>query len=229
MPLPLLAIGAGLGLVGGIGKMIGRGKANREMNKLLAQDPTYKENPLAKQRLGLAQQLLNARMPGAASAERNIYSNQANQLSNLQRNATDSSQLLALGSGAFGQANQAFNNLGEAEAQNYQQNVQNLNQAQQGVINEGDKVYQDQVRRWGDMAQIRGAQNANRQANWGDVGNLGFGLANFGMSGGMNGLFGGNGGGSNIADPFQISGMSGGTGARYNFPNNYFSTGRPNF
>ena len=52
-------IGLGIGLIGGIGKMFGRGKANREMDKLLAKNPVYNENPLARQRLGLAQTLLN--------------------------------------------------------------------------------------------------------------------------------------------------------------------------
>jgi hypothetical protein len=228
MALPLAAIGLGVGLIGGIGKMFGRGKANRQMEALIAQNPTYKENPLARQRLGLAQQLMNARMPGAAQAERNIYSNQANQVSNIQRGATDSSQLLAMGANAFGQSNEAFIDLGQAEAQNRQQQYQNLAGAQQGVINEGDKAFEDQVRKFNDLASIRGAQNANRQNTWGDISNMGFGLANFGMSGGMGGLFGG-GGGQGIADPFQISNMSGGTGARYNIPSPNMYTGRPNF
>lgn len=229
MPLPLLAAGLGIGLIGGIGKMFGRGKANKQMEALIAQNPMYKENPLARQRLGLAQQLMNARMPGASQAERNIYSNQANQVSNIQRGATDSSQLLAMGANAFGQSNQAFNELGQAEAGNKQQQYQNVASAQQGVINEGDKVFNDQIRRFEDLSRIRGAQNANRQANWGDVSNMGFGLANFGMAGGFGNMFGGGGGGSEIADPFQISSMSGGTGARYNIPSPNMYTGRPNF
>jgi len=181
--------GAAVGLAGGVGKMIGRGKANKQMEALIAQNPVYKENPMARQRLGLAQSLLNARMPGAAAAERNIYGTQANRLSQLQRGATDSSQLLAMGAQAQGQTNQAFGDLGIAEAQDYQRRYGNLAGAQEGVIREGDKVFQDETRRFQDLAQIRGAQNANRQANWGDVSGMGFGLMDFGMTG-LSGGFG---------------------------------------
>ena len=190
MPLPL--IGLGLGLIGGIGKLFGRGRANRELDKVLAQDPTYKENPLARQQLGLAQTLFNARMPGASSIERNIYSTQANQLANINRLATDSSQALALAAGTQGQTNNAFNNLGIQEAQDYQRRYGNLEGAEEGVIREGDKVYSDQVRRFGDLSQIRGAQNANRQNNWGDIANLGFGLMDFGLGGGLDSILGKN-------------------------------------
>src|SRR5205085_1584394 len=83
-------------------------------------------NPIAGQRLGLAQTLLNARMPGAAAAERNIYGSQANTMAQVNRNATDSSQVLALAGAAQGQTNQAFSNLETQEAQDYQRRYSNL-------------------------------------------------------------------------------------------------------
>lgn len=183
------AIGLGIGLIGGIGKMFGRGRANRQLKKLMAMNPAYKENPLARQRLGLAQTLLNARMPGAATAERGIHANQANQVANINRGATDAAQALALSTQAAGQTSDAFTDLGVQEAQDYQRRYQNLEGAQQGVINEQDKVFQDQVRRFQDTAQIQGQMNANRQANWGDLSNLGFSLADMGMSGGFQNMF----------------------------------------
>ncbi len=193
MPVTATIIGGGIGLIGGIGKLFGAGKANSGLNDLLKQDPTYAANPLASQRLGLAQTLLNARQPGAAYNERNIYGNQANQQANIQRNATDGSQALALGAASQATTNQAFGQLNQQEDQGYQQRLSNLNQAQQGEINEGDKVYQDQIRRFGDLAQIRGQQNQNTQNAWGSISNLGFGAMNFGLSGGFNKLFGGGG------------------------------------
>jgi alkylated DNA nucleotide flippase Atl1 len=194
MPIPLAAaIGLGVGLVGGIGKMFGRGKANREMSRLLKSNPTYKANPLVAQRLGLAQSLLNARMPGATAIERNLFASQANTMAGAQRNATDSSQLLALGSASQAQTNQAVNNLGIQEQQDYYNRLGSLEGAQMAQVGEDDKVYQDQVRRWQDTAQIKGMQNANRQAGWGDLSNLGFGLMQFGMAGGVDNLFSGNG------------------------------------
>jgi len=81
MPVTTSAIGLGVGLVGGLGKMFGGG--NKKLEQLLQQDPAYKANPLAAQRLGLAQTLLNARMPGSAAYTANIYGNQANQEANI--------------------------------------------------------------------------------------------------------------------------------------------------
>ncbi len=185
----------GTGIIGSIGKIFARGKANRELRKLQGQDPAYAANPIAQQRLSLAQNLLNARMPGAQQAERNIYQAQGNQFANIGRNATDSSQALALGASTLGQSQDEFNKLGMNEAQDYQRRYSNVVGAQEGQINEGDKVFQDQTRRYGDLVQNKGAQAANNAANWGDISSLGFGLADFGASGGFGNfknLFGGN-------------------------------------
>ncbi len=172
-------IGLGIGLIGGIGKMFGRGKANREMDKLLAKNPVYNENPLARQRLGLAQTLLNARMPGAVAVERNLFTNQATQLNRLDRGATDASQALAAAAGIGAQTDTSLNQLGINEAQDYQRRLANLSDAQQGVITEGDKVFQDKTRRYNDEFAVRGAQQQNRQNTWGDISNFGFSFADF--------------------------------------------------
>lgn len=181
--MPIAAIGLGVGLIGSIGQMVAAGKANKQLEALSKTDPTKSPSPVAAQRLGLAQTLLNARMPGAAYAERNIYGNQANQESNIERNATSGSQALALGASMQGATNQAFGQLEQQEAADYQRRYSNLSDAQQGVINEGDKVYQDQVRRFGDLAQIRGAQAANTANSWKSVSNLGESVLKFGLAG----------------------------------------------
>ena len=191
--------GIGLGLIGGIGKMFGRAKANRELKALAKQDPTYSSDPrimqMANQRLGLANTLLQARAPGAMQAERNIYSTQAGQLAGLNRSATDASQALAVAAGIGGQTQDAFTNLGQQEAQDYYRRLENQGQAQQGVMNEAQRVegnmFNDQLRKYQNKMDIQGAMQQNRQNTWGDISNLGFGLADFGMSGGFNGMFGG--------------------------------------
>lgn len=195
---PMSIAGLGLGVIGGIGGMFGNAKSNRQLDALIKQNPQYKANPIAAQRMGLAQTLLNARMPGAAAAERNVYQNQANTMANVNRNATDSSQALAMAAAGQGQSNQAFGNLASAEAQDYQRRYGNLSQAQEGQIQEGDKAYQDQVRRFQDLAQIRGAQAHNRQSSWQSLSNLGFGMMGLGMSGGGN-MFGSGGRNANNA------------------------------
>src|SRR6185312_15991744 len=185
---PFSLAGAGLGIVSGIAGLFGGG--NKKLEELLKQDPTYTANPQAASRLGLAQSLLNARSPGSAYAEANIYGNQANTMGNIERNATDASQALALGAASQGQTNKSFLDLGNQEAQDYQRRYGNLVGAQEGVIQEGDKVYQDKVRRFNDMAQIRGQQNANTQNAWNGLSNLGFGVMNYGLAGGFKGMFG---------------------------------------
>ena len=192
--LPLIA-GLAVGAIGAIGKAAGRSKANKELRRLEKENPIYSADPrimqMANQRLGLANSLLNARMPGAASIERNIYTNQANQLGALNRTATDASQALAVASGIGGQTNQSFTDLGIAEAQDYYKRLGIQQQAQQGVMDEATRVesnmFGDQVRRFGDKMAIRGAIQQNRQNTWGDVSNFGFAVANMAASGAFGG------------------------------------------
>jgi hypothetical protein len=174
---PLALAGLGIGAIGAIGGMISNAGSGSKLDALIKQDPTYRQSPYAAQRLGLAQTLLNARMPGAAAMERNVYGNQANQLGNVNRNATDSSQALALGSAAQGQTNQAFQNLSTQEQQDYYNRYQNFTGAQQGMIAEGDKVYQDQMRRYQDLAAVTGAKIQNKQTAWNSLANFGIGAA----------------------------------------------------
>lgn len=187
---PLAIGGAALGLVGGIAGLFGSRRANKRLEGLIGQNPTYQSNPIAGQRMALAQQLLNARQPGAAAQERNIYGAQANTLSSIDRGATDASQALAMKAATQGQANQAFGQLGIQEGQSYYNDLNNLTGAQQGMIQEGDKVYQDQIRRFQDLAAIRGMQTQNTQSAWQGISNLGMGAMNFGLAGGANALFG---------------------------------------
>jgi len=179
--------GLGLGVVGSIGGLIGSFGANKRLQELISQDPVYQKNPLAASRLALAQNLLNARAPGAAYAQANIYGSQANTMAGVERNATDSSQALAANAAAQANTNAGFEKLSEQEAQDYQRRYGNYVGAEEGEIQEGDKAYQDQVRRFNDLAQIRGAQSANTANAWKSFSNMGYGLANFGLSGGFGG------------------------------------------
>mgnify|MGYP003649080947 CR=1 FL=1 len=167
---PVGLIGTGIGLLGSIGKMFGRGRANRELEAMLAKMPKYKNQA------GLAQTLLNARMPGAAQAERNIYQQEANQIANAQRAATSGNQLLLAGAGATGMANQAFGGINQAELADYQRRYGNLVDAQQ-------QDYQAAMQRYGLESQLRGAQQENRQNTMGDISGLGFGFANLAAQG----------------------------------------------
>ena len=203
---------AAAGLAVGVGGMIGKGfarrKANKQLSQLQGQDPIYQENPLAAQRLGLANTLLNARMPGATQAQRNIQTSGANTIAGAQRNASSGAQALSVGSAVNAQQGQQTNDLAQQEAQDYQRRYGNLVGAQEGMINEQQNVFQDEVRRFGDKTQIQGAQSANRASTWGDISKLGFGIADFGMAGGfdgMKGMFGGSGNNGMYKQPHMMA------------------------
>ena len=46
-------------------------------------------------------------------------------------------------------------------------------------------MYQSQPNNFGDLAQIEGAQNQTTQNSWGSIANLGFGMADLGVNGGL--------------------------------------------
>lgn len=208
------------GLVGGIGGLFSRGKANRELKRLLKKDPQYQISDMAKQRLGLAQTLLNARAPGALAAERNIYGTQANTMAGVERNATSGAQALSLNMSAQGQTNQAFQNLAQNEATDYYSRLQNLTGAQQGMIAEEDKVYQDNVRRFQNQVQIKGAIAQNNASAWSSLTNLGMAGMNLGLSGAFGGQPGAAGSAGYVtpSNP-QASAFTQGTTPMYSPPN----------
>lgn len=191
------------GLIQGLANIKRQKKANQALDKLLAQDPERQDNPYAAKQLGIAQQLFNGRMAGAPQLERNIFTAQANQQGNINRNATDSSQALALGAAAQGQTDQSLQNLQTSEQQNKYSMLQNLNKAYGGMIDEGDKSFGDKVRRFGDLASIRGQQQQNKTNALNGVFNglnsdIDQGLSFLGMGmggGGFGSMFGGGGNG----------------------------------
>jgi hypothetical protein len=179
MPVTLGMVG--LGLAGSVGKMIGRGGANRQMRKLLAEQPKYKYD-------GMARTLLNARMPGAAQAERNIYQSGANTMGRMQQAATSASDVMQAAAGTQAQENQAFQGLAGQEAQDYQRRYGNYQEEQQ-------RKFADELRQYQTRAQLEGAIQENKQNTWGDISNAGFSLASFNAAGGfgkegLKGVFG---------------------------------------
>lgn len=152
------AIGGAVSASGGSGGSSSkRYSAKHTMKTLDAMgnaDPLYTGSPYAQNTLGLAQTLLNSRMAGVQRYTNNIYGSQANTLSGINRNATDSSQALALAAGVQGQTDASFGNLQQMEAQDYNSKVANLNQANQGMTAEGDKIYDSIKNKWQDQVNI---------------------------------------------------------------------------
>jgi hypothetical protein len=165
--------GALMGIGAGIGSWIGANNLKKQLTDLSSQDPTYQVSPYAAQRLGLAQTLFNGRMPGATQQEQNIYGTQGNTMANIQRNAGDSSQALALGGATQGRTNAAFGDLNQQELQDYQRRYGNLSGAQEGMTAEHTKQYEDSVRQWQDKINIAMAKHAVGQQTAQTFANMG--------------------------------------------------------
>lgn len=174
MPAPLLlGAGAALGGIASIGKAIFGGGQRRAARKIKPMWEQYQESPYAKSQLGIAQQLFGGRMPGAASQEQNIASNQASTVSNINRGATDASQALALASMTQGQSNEAYSDLAVKEAQNKQAMLGNLNEAYGTMISEGDKKYQSMLQKYQmDVAQKQALLSGGANNIFGGIGDL---------------------------------------------------------
>jgi len=180
MSFAAIAIGgvavAGAGTIGGIAS---RASANKQIREQL-------KNRQKPQISNLARTLLNARMPGAAQAERNIYQSGANTMGRTQQAATSAADVMQAAAGIQSQTNNAMAALGLQEAGDYQRRYGNL-------VNE--EQY-NQAQRMQDFETAISAQAAiaqNRAKSWGDVTQFGMGTASAAL-GGMGGAGKGGGG-----------------------------------
>jgi hypothetical protein len=105
----------------------------------------------------------------------------------VDRSATDSSQALALKAAGLGQTDNAISSSNLDFTKNKFGLLSNLNNAYATMIGEGDKVYNDKVRRFGDYTSIEGAKVQNRAS-------------------GVNGIF--NGFNSDFNDAMQVLGIA---------------------
>lgn len=170
-------------------------RQNKVLNDLISKNKT---SPFAAQQLSLAKNMFGGRMAGAPQLQNNIFSSQGGAMDFAQRNATDSSQALAIAAGLQGQTNEDLAGLQIREQQNQSAMLQNLNQAYGINIDEGRNQFQNEVALKGAKAQN---ELAKRKALWNTVGQV----ANLGVSALTGGMFGGG--------MFGGSGSSGGGGA----------------
>jgi hypothetical protein len=185
-------IGALVSGAGALGKIFSGAKQNKLANQINPFFQQYQKNPLAQENLAVNKNMFYGRMPGAQKAESNIMQSQSNQLSNLQRGATDSSQLLAVGAGLQGGTNEAFSNLAAAEGQSKAALLPSLGQAYRGAISEADKAYESMLQKYQIDRQDKAAlRNAGQQNIFGGIGDIGAGLMQYGQfkslgTGGLN-------------------------------------------
>jgi hypothetical protein len=182
MPFPFMALGAGISGLGSLGKIFAGAKQNKLANQINPFFQQYQENPLAKENLAVNKNLFYGRMPGAQKAESNIMQAQSNQLANLQRGATDASQLLAVGAGLQGGTNEAFSNLAAAEGQSKAALLPSLGQAYRGAISEADKAYESMLQKYQIDRQDKAALRESGMQNiFGGIGDIGAGLMQYGQ------------------------------------------------
>lgn len=182
MPFPFMALGAGISGLGSLGKIFAGAKQNKLANQINPVFQQYQKNPLAQENLAVNKNMFYGRMPGAQKAESNIMQAQANQLANVQRGATDASQLLAMGAGLQGGTNEAFSNLAAAEGQSKAGLLTNLGQAYRGAISEGDKAYESMLQKYQIDRQDKAALRESGMQNiFGGIGDIGAGAMQYGM------------------------------------------------
>ena len=129
------------------------------------QNTTYNVSPYAQNQLQTVRNAYNGRMAGAANAENNIAANQANSFQGAERNASSGSQALSILAGLQGNTNQANQGLQDAEGRNQNALLGQLGAANQGMTNENDKVYNDQLRNYNNDLQAKNQLQAASMQN----------------------------------------------------------------
>lgn len=156
--------------------------ADRQLQDLLAKNPTYQRSKFPGQQLGLANQLLTSQMPGTQQFTNNIMSAGQTGFNNAAKYATDASQLLGVGAGLQGQTDQALGDLQTKQADWKKFGLQNLNEAYAANTAEDQYMNQLDQQRYQNEVSLRGAQAANKFAKRKALWNTVTGIANFGLN-----------------------------------------------
>lgn len=159
-----------MGLISGIAGLFQAGKQRRLAKKINPVNTTYEESPYIQQLYGEGRNLYQGRMAGAGAAEQKILTNQANTLSTVENNATDASQVLQTAAGVQGQTDEALSNLAVDEAKNKVGRFGVLSNVSQLMQQEGEKVYNDKLRKYYDdlnyKRALEGAADQNTSNFW---------------------------------------------------------------
>lgn len=222
MPFPFMALGAGISGLGSLGKIFAGAKQNKLANQINPVFQQYQKNPLAQENLAVNKNMFYGADPASIKAQSNVMQAQSNQLSSAQRNATDASQLLALGAGLQGGTNEAFSRLAAQEAEGKAGLLTNLGQAYRGAISEGDKAYESMLQKYQMDSQAKAAlRGAGQQNIFGGIGDIAGGLMQYGMFKGMGSGTGNQGSQSFLSsgyNPMQSQNILYGTGNRFQNP-----------
>lgn len=131
---------------------------------------TYQTSPFAADNLALAKNMYGGRMAGATAQEQNILTNQANTVNNVEKNATDAATALAVMAATQGQADASFADLATKEAADRINRAGMVFNANQGMVAEGDKSWQDRLRQ---LQQKIGVRSVGFQNGYNAVSGIG--------------------------------------------------------
>jgi hypothetical protein len=180
--MSFVATAAVIGVGGSIATTAIAAKQAKKANEMQPEYRPYEPSEYDKSRLSLAQMLFNGRMAGAGNMERNIASSGASFTNNVNRNATDSGQALALSGMGLGVTNNAYNDLQTREAGNKYDLLNNLNQGYQAMSNADNKQFDADYQKYLlDVQQKNSLKNAAFQNLFGGIGDLASGAATYGQ------------------------------------------------
>jgi hypothetical protein len=195
--LPLVGgiMGAAGSILGTVNKFFTGRKQRKLANKINPIDPEYQISQQAKDQLARAQQLAGGRMAGATAMEKNIAANQANFQASVERNAASGTDALAMAAVGNAQANQSMSDLAVKEAQNKVMMNEVLSGAENNMINQQDKVFDDRLRKYTEAVKAKNdLMNAAYQNTAGalsDMAQGGLMMLGSGANPKLGGLFGG--------------------------------------
>ena len=140
--IPLAAIGAGMSLLGGIGKTgLGLSQMFRA-NRIKAKRPTYDIPTEYSDMLGQRQNLLNSRSRATQQYEQNVGTNQANTINQARNQATSGASLLGAASMAQANANLGYQKVAGMDENYFFNNLAGLENAQQVMGQQKEKQFQ---------------------------------------------------------------------------------------
>ncbi len=201
-----------MGIFSAVGSLIASGKQKREARGINPINTTYEASQPINDLYHEGQNLYQGRMAGANQAENNFLASGANTRSAIERGATSGSQALAIAAGAQGQTDQSFQNLYQNEAQDKLQRFGIYSNVSQLQSQEGDKIYQDKLRKYYDdlnyKRALQGASMQNMQGFWGGIDDtIKAGVSLLSPGGALAGSFGGGSGGGQGAYVPQSAGV----------------------
>lgn len=161
---PLLIAAAASQAIGSLFGAIQGAKMLKEAKKINPVYKAYEDSPYAKAQLGMAQMGLNAKNPATAIAEKQMLAGQANALAAGQRAGLDPAAQAAMALASQGQIESGAQDLAKQNALFFQQNKQDLFNAQNVMTGEHKMKYQDMLNKYQmDLSQKNALRSAGQQ------------------------------------------------------------------